>query len=378
MAEIPVNGDTVRWALAEAGLTPTSAAEHLGLQVETVEAWLRDETQPNTTQLRKLAKYVGRSPQFLLGPTPQSSGSSPTAFRRPIHLTSTPFTESEIEAIRDARRTQELLKWLASSQDIDGPSLPRFSLSDQPEAAAEEVRQWLPWSTNQQTTAKSSSAAANQLRRTIEERSIAVLHYSMEPDGYRGFSLADDVAPIIVANTKQRVEARIFTYSHELAHLVLGSSEVCDLRASNTGIEAWCDSFSGAFLLERRPLSDYVRTRFDGFVTNLDDLKTVANKFKISMSATAIRLKDLGLGSSSLYGAVSRTIDFAKASGGFPSEVPNDRPRIRFLKYGSTVTRALDDAVSAGTLQPTDALSYLRISRSEFDTIRQLVGVESL
>lgn len=376
MPAVPLNKVTLDWALREAGLNSDAVADSLKVDPEQVEAWLAGDSEPTTTKARSLAKLVGRSVQFLLTELEDPKSQVPAAFRRPPNLEQDPLSSNELSAVRDARRTQDLLRWIAQESNQPVVQLPTARIDDSAVGAASEARDWLGWTTEIQLEAASSSASTKLLRRAIEDKRIAVLHYQMDDEGYRGFSMVDSRAPLIAVNTKQRVEARAFTYAHELGHLVLGSEEVCKLYPAS-GVEGWCDRFAGTFLLEEEPLRKYVDRRCNGFVGTVEQLRTVANKFNISMSATAIRLKDLELASAGLYHAIDRSVDLGKSSGGGPGGEPNDRPRLRFLKYGSTVARAIDRALEDGRLQRTDALSHLKLNKSELQTVFQLTDREA-
>ena len=60
----------------------------------------------------------------------------------------------------------------------------------------------------------------------------------------RGFALADANPKIIVVNSKDQIEARIFTLLHEFAHILLGETSISipDLRSNNT-IEKWVEGW---------------------------------------------------------------------------------------------------------------------------------------
>src|SRR5690606_38583574 len=72
--------------------------------------------------------------------------------------------------------------------------------------------------------------ALNQWRRRIEEAGALVFQFSdVEPTEALGFSLATDTCPVVAVNRSLRPNGRIFTMMHELAHLMLRASSVCDI-----------------------------------------------------------------------------------------------------------------------------------------------------
>ena len=79
-----------------------------------------------------------------------------------------------------------------------------------------------------------ADAAFGLLRRAAEDAGAFVVlqgnlgshHTAMDTNIFRGFSLADEVAPFIVINDNDSRAAWSFTLLHELAHLLLGQTEL--------------------------------------------------------------------------------------------------------------------------------------------------------
>ena len=68
-------------------------------------------------------------------------------------------------------------------------------------------------------------------------------HRALDPEEFRGFSLADPTAPLLFINGKDTKSAQMFTLAHELAHVWLGESALTDAHAASTPsleIERWC------------------------------------------------------------------------------------------------------------------------------------------
>ena len=104
---------------------------------------------------------------------------------------------------------------------------------------------------------------------------------------FRGFSLYDDIAPLIFVNVADEpYSAQNFTLVHEFAHLLLGHSALSggDRLLGGTGEEAWCNRVAACVLLP-----DEALTAFDEATTVLD-YRAVSRRFGVSAEVALHRL----------------------------------------------------------------------------------------
>ena len=66
----------------------------------------------------------------------------------------------------------------------------------------------------------------NLLRDIIEDKNILVFQISMPVEDARGFAIADETPAIIVVNSKDHIEARVFSLMHEFGHILLKESGI--------------------------------------------------------------------------------------------------------------------------------------------------------
>ena len=79
-----------------------------------------------------------------------------------------------------------------------------------------------------------------------------------EVDEMRGFSVAEEPMPVIVLNTRDAPNGRVFTLFHEFCHLLLRKGGICDLRdrrshrPEDSALEVFCNAVAAETLVPRR------------------------------------------------------------------------------------------------------------------------------
>ena len=358
-------------ARVERAALATKVKEDVGL----VDQWLSGSMQPTTGQFDKIAKALGRSRSFFFLPRPPATHQVPMAFRATPGGLWQDLLEADFLAVRRARRVQRLTRWSRERVRDAAPTLPTVSRNTSAVKAAEVLREWLGWTLERQTQAKSATAVTKDLRRTLEAHGLIAMQQALGRKGCRGFSLLDPVAPVVAVNSAYTTEARTYSYVHELGHLVRGTEAICT-GATGWALERWCEEFAAALLLPRPALTAYVNDLVgrDKPVTVPGQVTRVANHFKISRLATITALQQAGRADQLLWNEIKAQSDLRKKQGGGPAGDPQTLPVIRVREWGRTPTRLLIEAADQGALSRPDLLEYLQLSSSEVDDVRRLLS----
>ena len=147
----------------------------------------------------------------------------------------------------------------------------------------------------------STTAALRQLIKA-EDAGVMVMASSivssnssrkLDVDEFRGFALADDLAPLVFLNGADSKAAQMFTLVHELVHVWLGESGISDAKAGNIPehkTERWCNQVAAELLV---PLTE-LRREYDPDSEALDEIQRLARLFKVSTLVALRRLFDAG------------------------------------------------------------------------------------
>lgn len=373
---VPITPSVLNWAIAEAGVDAAEVAQCAGVEQADVAAWIEGGAKPTKTQFKRLASFLKRPASFFFLPEPPEQVALPAAFRHPPGGMREP-TQAELEQLRKARRVQRVGRWLAEHVDDDQWSqdpAPLVGPGVQPARAADLARTWLSWSVEEQQSAATPTAAVRLIRSRLEERGILTMQLSLGENGARGFSLYDNQKPVVAINTHYIAEARLFSYGHELGHLMRRKDAVC-IGFASTQAERWCEEFAASFLLPKDALREAIERRFGSghFVKDLADLRKIAGAFRVSLSATAIRLEGLGWGQEGLFGLIPKGSDVKKQRGG-PIGTDTTRGAVRRREFGDAYFGLVLAGERAGALGHQDVLRYLDVSDQH---LRKLSG-ESL
>ena len=357
----------LRWACERAGFELGEVAR----RVPQLSAWERGERQPTLKQLENFAKATHTPIGYFFLPEPpveqvpipdfRTIADKPVIRPSPNLLDTIYLCQQRQDWYRDYARSvgDELPTVVGSAQRTDDVVSTAAVIRDALGFDLDERRKFGTWT--------------EALRRFIEQVDMAGVlvmvngvvgsntSRKLDPEEFRGFTLIDDVAPLIFVNGADTKAAQMFTLAHELAHVWLGQSALSDSQARtlpNHDVERWCNQVAAETLAPLAAVRDAHEPKAD-LRAELDRL---ARRFKVSTLVVLRRLRDIDALTArqyrEAYGAeLERLRGLSAGSGGN-----------FYLTLGARVGQRFAHAVVASTLE----------GRSSFTEAFRLLGFKKM
>jgi Zn-dependent peptidase ImmA (M78 family) len=298
-ARVDVKPALLRWAVDRTG----HSVEKLTPRFPHLDAWIQGESSPTLPQLEAFAKATYTPVGYLFLPEPPVERVPIPDFRTMAGKRAHRPSPDLLDTIYICQQRQDWYRDFARSVgDRPLPFVGSAETSDDVVAVASRIRTTLGFDVRAQ---RATPTWTDALRRFIEQADAAGImvmcsgvvmnnnRRKLDPEEFRGFAIADNLAPVIFINGADTKAAQMFTLAHELAHVWLGQSAVSDAQAgriSNNETERWCNKVAAELLVPLVDLkADYQpRSDLQGEVSRL------ARRFKVSTLVILRRIHDAG------------------------------------------------------------------------------------
>ncbi|MBS0469646.1 MAG: ImmA/IrrE family metallo-endopeptidase [Proteobacteria bacterium] len=393
-----VSPDVLLWARETSGLSVTDAAHKIGFKSTTkataeerLAALETGAVAPSVPQLRKMAKVYRRPLVSLYLSKPPIRGERGEDFRtlpESEHRKSDPLLEV---LLRDIKARQNMVSSLLLEDDDVSPLsfVGSQSLSNGSQAVGDSIVRVLGFDLGKFRSKPNLDVAFSYLRELAERVGIFVVlagnlgshHTTIEVEAFRGFALADVIAPFVLINDQDAKSAWSFTLLHELAHLWLGQTGVSGERIENQK-ERFCSDVASSILLPDIDLFD-----FGNAVTLAERANAIgqfANARRISASMVSYRLQ--------LVGRITLT-EWRSLSGLFRQQWLRSKEQVRAKqkeidggpnyyvvrrhRVGAALLSLVGRSIEEGTLSPTKAGKVLGVKPRSVARLLNLAATSS-
>ncbi len=378
-----VTPSVLSWARKLDQFTLDEAAGKLKVPVESIQDWENGSTYPSLKQAKDLAKLY-RVP-FAFFFLPNEPVGKPKRIKKVDYRTFGNIGDSLIISrelrwlLRDVEdRRDAIIELYEIEKRKPKPFLFQADQTMTAQAIAAILRDVLCLSEPCQRRFRRAEVALSYCVGELEKRDVLVFQASkIEPKEMRGMSAAYDILPYIVLNRKDECSARLFSLCHELAHIVLRSSGICNEVSehgqSSNRLELLCNEIAGLTLVPDDEIKKHISTQ-KIHLTGLDDayVLELARDFAVSTQVIIHRLWKTGVITADLYfTTLKRYIEeynlHPKKTGGFLPPALDKGTQV-----GKLYTRMVLNAYHGENITVSQASSLLlNLNSKHFDSIER-------
>jgi Zn-dependent peptidase ImmA (M78 family) len=376
---INANPEVLVWARNSLALTRNQVVEKTGISVHRLTQLEDGEKLSTIDELKELSKVYKRTIATLLLSKPPFEKPLPADRRTVDSQSLNLFHENTFMAVRKARALAQSFIELRKEMGIEIPRLTFFaSIKDDPKIQGANFRRLM--NLDEIRIIDNINQVLEAYIEKVESLGVAVFQLSLTQDRLRGFSIVDEVIPIIgIKRGGENPTGKIFTLFHELGHIFLNEGGLCDL-SENTGleIEKWCNAFSAEVLIPTRELLHMeivVRQKQTGQKAwAKSDLITLGNHFHVGPLAILRSLLENNLTTPVFYEEKHQawnTPYFIR------SKNPEGRniPKETIKEKGRTYIALAFSAYDQNRIDLKDLSDFLGIKLSYIPKTRQLMNV---
>ena len=298
-ARVDVTPALLHWAFDRSGLEPAV----LATRFPQLPAWESGEKKPTLKQLEAFAKATHTAIGYYFGGGPPNEPVPIADFRT---IANTPVSKPSGDLLDTVYLCQNRQYWYEEFMRLEGePPLPfvgSAALTDPVEKVAANIRETLGFRLKER---RELATWAEALRRFIEQAETAGIlvmvsgvvgnnnRRKLDPAEFRGFALADPLAPLVFVNGADSKAAQMFTLAHELAHIWLGETALSDSEARELPahtVERWCNEVAAELLVPLAVLREEHRRGAE----LRQEPSRLARRFKVSTLVVLRRMRDAG------------------------------------------------------------------------------------
>jgi Zn-dependent peptidase ImmA (M78 family)/transcriptional regulator with XRE-family HTH domain len=374
------NPEIFRWARETAGLSLEDAARAFGLtSTKRLMAIESGEEAASRPLVAKMAKQYHRSLLTFYLPTPPKKGDRGEDFRT-VTVDRTITSDALLDAlIRDLRARQSLVRSTLEDEEFEPITLiGSMRIENGVQQVVSSISKSLQFDLSTFRKHPTPEKAFSFFRQKTEEHGIFVLlagnlgshHTAIPVEAFRGYAIADPIAPFIVINDQDAQTAWSFTLAHEIAHLFLGATGISGVSGSinESKIEQFCNDVAGELLLPRSELVAFAFDRTQPIDSLISHIAAFAKDRNISRAMVAYRLNRVGVIEREMWQKIDSRLREMWASEKARKKIENKEKEnavsyyaVRRHRLGRALLDFADRAVNSGVLSPVKAARVLGV-----------------
>ena len=375
-----INKETLAYICSHIGVTTEFLAKRTHIAEDSIAKWLSldDATVPTINQAKTLAKAL-RVPFAGLYMSKDNINFKHLPNLRNLRTMpdGVDIDDSALNlAIIDLVRARDFLYSSEAELGLTNTplSLPTIPESATPTEYSKDIRAFFGLELDVQFKSTSARQFYLYVRERIESKGIFIHCFTgVEVEAVRGIAISDEANPFIGINDDDRYPAKTFSIIHELVHILKHQSTLCNDMYSSfalQGKEVFCNAVAGEVLVPAASLDAYLNAHKLSSI-NLDDIKTISERFSVSKEVITRRLFDTSHFSKDEYDTFTNEIrqsfeqereaaKIARAEGRGQS-IPRNMSREAIDKNSAAICRVLLIGYGEGFFSKQDLSGLLGI-----------------
>jgi len=379
MTRVEVRKEMLRWACDRVGLS----IDELTGRFPQLQAWDRGERHPTLKQLEAFARATHTPIGYLFLPEPPVESMPIPDFRTMADVSIRRPSPDLLDTLYICQQRQE---WYRGYARLMGDKPLSFTgsvrVGDDVVRTAAAIRHELAFDIEERRRMPTWTDALRRFIEQADDLGVLVMvsgvvgsnnRRKLDPSEFRGFALADELAPLVFINGADTKAAQMFTLAHELVHIWLGQSALSDTQPSMVPeheIERWCNQVAAELLV---PLEVLI-SEYDHRDAARAQLDRLARRFKVSTLVILRRIHDAGgLSREGFWQSYQEELERLSA---VPKGTGGDFYLTLGTRTGKRFARALVDSTLEGRSSFTEAFRLLGFKKmSTFQDLSYSLGV---
>lgn len=361
-----IKPELYHWACNRSPVDPEKLRERFPM----FDDWVGGDKKPTLKQLEKFAKFTHVPVGTLFLSTPLEEKLPIQDLRTVGDYQISEPSANLLDTISQCQRRQNWYRnFTIAENEKPLPFVGSASIDNDPMKIASEIQTTLKFDLKSRKKLSNWTYALRYFIDQADDTGILIMvsgtvggnqNRKLDPKEFRGFALADEIAPLIFINGTDTKAAQIFTLAHELAHIWLGQSNLSNVKLnlfSTHYIEKWCNETAAEILVPSNSLEN-------DFQKNQDlhcEIDRLARQYKVSTLVILRRLLDID--------RIEKELFFNEYQRIFNELKPKSKSRggNYYAMLRSRVGQRFGSALVASTLSGetsyTEALRYLEIKK---------------
>jgi Zn-dependent peptidase ImmA (M78 family) len=376
---VEVRPELLQWARERAGMDAASLANRF----PRLDAWERGEARPTLKQLEDFARATHAPIGFLFLAEPPVETVPIPDFRTVRDQRVTRPSPDLLDTLYICQQRQEWYRDFARSEhEAPLAFVGSLTIRMNVEEAASRIAADLEFDLDQRQHAPTWTEALRRFVARADEAGVLVMvsgvvgnnnRRKLNADEFRGFALADNLAPLVFINGADSKAAQMFTLAHELAHIWIGASALSDVGPASSpsmDVERWCNQVAAELLVPGAALrQEHRRNEPIG-----EEARRLARIFKVSALVALRRIHDIGAMSRDEFWTAYG--DELERLGAVDKSTGGDFYLTQAARVSKRFARALVVSTLEGRTLYTDAFRLLGFSKlATFRELGQSLGV---